>query len=342
MELKSGKSAALYALGMALSEAFPVTLGCQSKSERAALAHASAPPAIVHAPKTMANAPNVDAAIGLALNSCIGHFLGNWPAFQTGDRVRAVHQMRVAMRRMRSIIGVFQREFPCAEFMRFRAQAKEIATALGGARDWDVFIEMLSAGPAAAFPEDAGFAALLADADRQREIGYANAAAMLAAAQTTRFVLALQAFIARHGWRNGPGEENLVGLTAPAEAFFMENLARMRRRILKGGRGFSRMTPYHRHELRKNLKKLRYLLDLSNDMSGLLGENKKHMNVIAGLQDQLGMFNDLAAAREMVAKLETGDDRLAIRAAGITLGWCARAATADDSELRAAWKKFRK
>ncbi len=342
MELKSGEPAALYQLGLALAEAFPVTLGCQSKAERAALAYTGAAPGILHAPRSMAQAANVDAAIGDALNSCVSHFLGNWPAFHAGDRVGAVHQMRVALRRLRAVLGVFQRAFPCAEFMQFRQQAKDMATVLGGARDWDVFIDMMRQGPMAAFPEDAGFETLLADAQAQREEGYAKAAAMLAAAGSTGFILAVQAFIARHGWRNGPSGEALPSLTAPAEDFFSEHLARIRRRILKTGRGFKRMTPYYRHELRKNLKKLRYLLDLSGGLCGWEGENRKMLRLAAALQDQLGLFNDLAAAREMVGRLRIGDDLAAARAAGVVLGWCARAASTDDAALRMAWKKFKK
>jgi inorganic triphosphatase YgiF len=80
--------------------------------------------------------------------------------------------MRVAMRRMRSILGVFHRAFPCAEFVQFRQEAKLIAAALADARDWDVFIDLVAKGPLAAFPNDAGLPLLLLDAEKHRETGY--------------------------------------------------------------------------------------------------------------------------------------------------------------------------
>jgi triphosphatase len=342
MELKAGHPADLYHLGISMTEAFPVSLGCQSKSVRAALLLSGTQPAAVHAPRIMAKAPNVDEAIGICLNNCISHFLSNWPAFQTGDRVRAVHQMRVAMRRMRSILGVFQRAFPCAEFVQFRQQAKLIAAALADARNWDVFIDLIAQGPLAAFPNDAGLPMLLIDAEKHRHAGYKTASAALAAAATSGFILSLQAFIAKHGWRNGPSGDSLPSLTAPSDIFFAQHLMRLHRSILKSGKNFDQMTPYHRHELRKEFKKLRYLVDFFRDLFDMRANSKSYMEVVSMLQDQLGIFNDMSTADEMVAKLHIGGDQTAIRATGIVIGWCGRGAEADNSSLRKAWKKFRK
>jgi inorganic triphosphatase YgiF len=340
MELKSGHPEDLYQLGISLTEAFPVMLGCQSKAERGALLRAGTPPAIFPVPKITANEPNVDEAIGLSMNSCVSHFLGNWPAFLAGDRVKAVHQMRVAMRRMRSIIGFFQRSFPCPEFIHFRRQAKDIATALGEARNWDVFIDLIRHGPLAAFSDDAGFPILLDDAEKRRAAGYETASAMITAAQTSRFVLSLQSFIVRHGWRNELSGEILPNLTAPAEELFTVSLARLHRKILKNGRNLEGLAAHHRHDLRKDLKKLRYLIDLFSDMFDIRGKNKTNMRVVSNLQDQLGIFNDLIMANEMVANLDTSGNPAAIRATGIIIGWCRHGTDFDDAALHKAWKKF--
>jgi inorganic triphosphatase YgiF len=342
MELKSGHQADLYQLGLSLTETFPVTIGSQSKAERGALLRAGIPPAIVHPQKITANDPTVDDAIGLSLSNCVGHFLGNWSAFQTGDRIRAVHQMRVAMRRMRSIIAVFHRSFPCTEFVLFRQQAKDAAAKLGEARNWDVFIDLIREGPLAAFPNEAGFSILFRDAENHRDAGYEAASAMITATETSRFVLSLQSFIARHGWRNGLSAEILPRLTAPAEDFFIANLGRLYRKIVKAGKNFDELAAYDRHNLRKDLKKLRYLIELFSDMLDLNDKNKSYIRVVSKLQDQLGIFNDLVVAEEMMAKLKNSDEKAAIRAAGIVLGWCGHGINADKTALHRAWKKFSK
>ena len=103
----------------------------------------------------------LDEGIGAVLRNCLSHFLGNLPALASGDRVEAVHQMRVAMRRLRSALGLFNRAFRCAEFDDLQAESRRIATILGEARDWDVLIETLRAGPLPRFADEPGFDGLL-------------------------------------------------------------------------------------------------------------------------------------------------------------------------------------
>ncbi len=342
LELKSGQAADLYALGISLADSFPVTLGVQSKSERGALLRSGLPPAIIQAPRSAAPAATVDSAIGLALNNCLQHFLGNWPAFHAGDPVKAIHQMRVAMRRLRAILSVFHRAFPCPEFAQFRQEAKDIATAMGDARNFDVFIALINEGPRAAFPDDPGLALLLQDAHQHRAAGYAAVQALLADPRTTRFVLSLQSFIARHGWRNGLSGEILPILTASPADFFAANLARIHRKIRKNGRKFALLPAVHRHELRKELKKLRYLAEFFADLCDTPASHKTYLRTLATLQDQLGLFNDFVTAQEMVETLHTNGDPAAIRAIGIIIGWCGRSAATDDRALLKAWHKFRK
>jgi triphosphatase len=338
MELKSGEPAALYDLGIAFAEAFPARIGCLSKSERGLLLRSGKAPPVIRATVALEGAPTVDAAIGVLMNACITQFIGNFPAFATGDRVKAVHQMRVAMRRLRSVLGLFNRAFPNAAFAGFREAARDIAAAMGEARDWDVFIALIEHGPSAAFPAEPGFAAVLQQAAKHRDAGYAATENLLTSAGTTRFVLALQAFMARHGWRNMLSDEALPRLTAPARAFAAGNLARLHHKLLRRGKHFSKLSPHYRHELRKDLKKIRYIADL---FDGVL-EAGKYTHSASKLQDELGFFNDLVAAQAMAARLRTGDDVAVSRAVGIVMGWCAHGAAGDDAGLRGAWKDFRK
>ena len=338
MELKSGEPAALYELGIAFAEAFPARIGCQSKAERGVLLWSGEKPPVVRAMPSLEGAPTVDAAIRLVMDACIRHFIGNFPAFAQGDREKAVHQMRVAMRRLRSVLALFNREFPNAAFAAFRDQAKAIAVTMGEARDWDVFIRLIEDGPGSAFPEEVGFAAVLQQAAAIRDAGYVECEKILASAETTRFVLALQVFMARHGWRNALSDEGLPRLTEPAKVFAAVNVGRLHHKLLKRGKRFGQLVPHERHELRKDLKKIRYVADL---FDGVL-EVGKYTHAASKLQDELGFFNDLITARGMAARLQHGDDVGISRAVGMVMGWCARGALGDDAGLRDAWKDFRK
>ncbi len=336
MELKSGDPGALYAVGIAFAEAFAVRIGGLSKAERGALLRAGSPPPVRRAAAVLSGAPTIDAAIGAVMQGCLGQFVGNFPAFAEGDRGRAVHQMRVAMRRLRSVLLVFDRAFPNAAFAAFRAQAREIANAMGEARDWDVFMTLVQEGPVCAFTQEPGFAFVLEEAAQYRDAGYAAVEKLLASAETTRFVLTLQAFLARHGWRDTLSDDALPRLSMPAQEFAAATLARLHHKLLRKGRHFASLSAHDRHELRKDLKKLRYVADL---FGGLL-ELGKYGKLSANLQDELGFFNDLIAAQGMAARLRCGEDVAASRAVGMVLGWCARGAAVDHPGLSEAWERF--
>jgi triphosphatase len=340
LELKSGDPAELYRQGIALSERFPVWLGAQAKSSRGALLASGKSPSPVRAASPLVGEPSVDEAIASIINGCIVQFTGNWPAFESGDAVTAIHQMRVALRRLRSLLGLFQRSFPCAEFTAFRVEAKNIAAILGEGRNWDVFLELLREGPVKAFPEIAGFTELLAQSDQHRAANCETIRRLLIAPDTTRFVLAVQAFVTRHGWRNALAPEALSRLTEPAKSFAVANLNRMHGKLAKRGKNLAAFEPHKRHQIRIELKKLRYAADL---FAGLFpsDELREHTRITARLQNQLGIFNDLITAHDMVTKLDTSTSA-ANFATGVITGWCGRGALQDDEALANAWKKFRK
>ncbi|HQT64548.1 MAG: hypothetical protein B7Z75_03155 [Acidocella sp. 20-57-95] len=338
MELKAGDSADLYRLGIALAEQYPVRLSSLAKSDRGAMLATGKSPEAARAKTDLQGNPTVDEAIAQGINGCLTQFAANWPAFEDGDQIGAVHQMRVAMRRLRAMLGLFHHAFPAPEFLVFRAEAKNVAALMGEARNLDVFLNLLRQGPVAAFPNEPGFAAILADCERRRAAAYETVRALLAAPSTTRFVLSVQAFVARYGWRNALSGEALPRLTAPAQDFASQNLARLHNKLLKRGKHLATLAPHDRHQLRIDLKKLRYAADLFGPLFPSKSQTRAYLKAAAALQDELGRFNDLITATETVSHL-TGNDT---RAAGIILGWCSHSATADDAKLSDTWRAFRK
>lgn len=336
LEWKAGDVADLYRLGVALAEAFPVRLGMLAKSDRGVLLAAGASPKAVRSYAMLSGDLTVDEAIGRAINSCLAQFAANWPAFEAGDAVAAVHQMRVALRRLRAMLGLFQRAFPCPEFVSLREEARDIATLLGEARNLDVFMSLVREGPHAAFPDEAGFEDILQDCEARREAAYGSVRDLLAAPATTRFVLSAQAFVARCGWRNSLPADALPRLTAPAQEFAAQNLSRLHDKLLKRGKHVAALSPHQRHELRIGLKKLRYVAELFGPLFDNPAQVKSYTKTTARLQDQLGTFNDMNVAIGMVNQVAGAH----LRAAGIILGWCGRGTGTDQDTLKENWRDF--
>jgi CHAD domain-containing protein len=249
--------------------------------------------------------------------------------------------MRVAMRRLRSALGLFQRAFPCSDFVVLRAEAKRIASAMGEARNWDVFAYLVRAGPLQAFPDEPGFETLLRDLARLRDESRAAVATVLAQPETTHFVLSAEAFVARRGWRNALSGDDLPRLTESASSFAAESLERLHRRVRKRAKALLELAPEERHNVRIALKKVRYAADFFADLFEHASGVRAYAQAASKLQDALGNYNDMVMATELVQRLDTKSAGAA-KAAGIIMGWFGREARTNDTSLREVWRSFRR
>ncbi len=339
LELKSGAPAALFGLGLELVDAFPVTLGLRSKAERAHALLSAEPAQPAHAEDpALRSDMTLDEAIADLMRNCLAHFLGNLPALDSSAAVEAVHQMRVAMRRLRSALGLFGRAFPCAEFEALRAESGRIAAVLGEARDWDVFVERLSDGDLKRFAEEPGFDALRASAEAKAAAGHAAVTRLAGEKTVARFVLRLERLAAARGWRDGAGGETLAALEEPIEAFAVRWLEALDHKVRRRGRHFRSLTPEARHALRIAMKHMRYATEFFGGLFHPKAAAERYAEKAAALQDLLGELNDAAIALRLVKGLGPTKTTQAAYAAGVVAGWCARAREGDVVALRKAWR----
>lgn len=342
LELKSGARSALFALGLDLVEAFPLRLGVMSKAERAHALLVGEPPEPVSA-EDPALQPDMslDAAIAAILRNGLAHFLGNLPALEAGDAVEAVHQMRVAMRRLRSALSLFSRAVPCTEFEALRLESKRIATLLGEARDWDVFVMRLSNGGALGrFAGEPGFGRLVATAVAKAAAAHAAVARLGGDPSVTRFALRLELLAANSGWRDGAVEGALAALNEPVAAFAARWLEALDRKVRRRGRHFRSMKPEARHALRISMKHMRYATEFFGGLFHPRSAVERYARNAADLQDLLGELNDSAIAIRLVKALGPARSANAAYAAGLATGWCARETEGDADALRKAWRRF--
>jgi inorganic triphosphatase YgiF len=340
LELKSGEAADLYEFAARLAETLPLRLDVTSKSARAFLLAADKTPKVVKA-AALQFAPGamLDDAVAAVISNTITHFAANWASLREDEKPESIHQMRVALRRLRAALAMFKRALPCAEFDFFRAEAKRIASALGPARECDAFRNLVEDGPISHLGAKANFEPLLRGLEQRRQDAYREARALIDAPETTIFVVRLQAFLARRGWRNALSGLELGRLTDPAALFAAEALERLQKRATKRGKDLILLPDEERHEVRIVLKNLRY----AAEFFGVLFENKSavqsYIRPVAHLQDLLGAHNDAASAENFLGLTADAD---AARAAGVVIGWYGRDAIVADAGLAKAWKSFKR
>jgi inorganic triphosphatase YgiF len=342
LELKSGDETALYDLAMSLADELPLRLEFVSNAERGFQAMSRGTPAAAKAtPIPFAPGATLDDAVQAVLSNTLWHFVANWAAIRQAEDPIAIHQMRVALRRMRAALAMFKRALPCSEFDLLREEAKRIASALGPARDCDVFREMVEAGPLAHPDCPANCNTLLAAIEERRIAAYTDARSRLEDRDTTLFVLKVQSLLTRRAWRNALSGPELAQLTAPAVEFAQQTLDRLRSRALKRGKNLMELPDEARHDLRIILKNLRYGAEFYRGLFGRRRDVQTYLRTISALQDLLGAHNDAVTAKHFMSGLATGHDAEAERALGFVLGWQARGASLADAELGPAWKTFK-
>jgi inorganic triphosphatase YgiF len=342
LELKSGDASELYDLAARAVEVLPFRLDVTSKSERGfrLVEGAVASPVKARYPVFTPGA-TIDDAIASVVGNTLAHFLANMAPLREGDDPESIHQLRVALRRMRSALGMFNRVRPCAEFDAFRAEAKRIATALGPARECDAFRDLLSAGPSRAIADPSVFAGIDIALSKRRQALYAEARQLINAKETTVFALQLQAFLTRRGWRSATGEP-LAGLMAPVTQFSSFTLERLRKRVVKRGKKLVLLPDEERHKVRIALKNLRYAAEFFGALYEESGGYRTYVRTVARLQDILGAHNDAAGAQILLDGLGARAKAGTAFAAGVMLGWCERDAEIADAELGEAWRRFKR
>ncbi|MDP2357660.1 MAG: CHAD domain-containing protein [Beijerinckiaceae bacterium] len=337
LELKQGDPAALYDFARRFMD-YEFRVTAAPKGLRGHWLATGVSPAEVRARKpVLLSKASIDDAIAAILDANLKQFVANWPAFSP-HCPEAVHQMRVALRRLRSALGIFSKIFPYESFLRFRMRAKEIASAMGEAREQDVLRELVDSGPARALEGLIDFKPLVKASDKKRAAAYAHVRALLDAPDTSRFVLELQEMISRREWR--AGEDNDLAMSAVD--FAKQALNRLDKRAHKRGKNLVELPPEARHETRIALKNLRYASDFFLSLFGKSRRSKKFQRAIGDLQEALGAYNDSVVARATVAEIQRVAGAAGVRAAGVVDGWTARGAADADAHLGVAWKAFRK
>jgi len=340
VELKAGAPAALFEVADTLVAAGATRLIAGSKAARGyELAAGRGPAWAKAASTTLARDAAVGDALGRILDEVLRQIWGNLDAAYDGRDPEGVHQLRVAVRRLRSALTLFKPVLAAERRAALADEARWAMGQLGPVRDRDVFATEMLPPVAAARPNDAALAALRATAEDARERAYGELRGAMASARWTRFVLALARRTHARGWYDDADAATQLALAEPLGAFADRLLAKRAKAVKKAGKNFAELDAEARHEVRKSLKKLRYAAEF---LRGLYPEKptKRYLKRLSRLQDAFGHMNDTATAETLLGELiDPSEPRLA-EARGLVLGWYGRAAAEADAELVADWEEF--
>lgn len=343
LELKRGSAEAIYELALRLAEHGPVRPSIRAKSARGFDLAADQPPAARKPRKLRLEAQiTLDEAFATILSACLHHLLESMPAAEDGRDPEGVHQLRVALRRLRSALGLMRSVGRLNKLDSLRAEAKWLAQNSSSARDWDIFRRETMPAVAKACPSVTGFDALEQVSSKRQQAAYQKVRLALADPRCARFVLGLGAWIEARGWRGGDVvPEDLARLAVPAIDFAGNVLSDQQAKVLKRGRRFKSLGADELHRLRLAAKKLRYVADFLLPLYEDRKSVKRFSRRLAALQEELGSYNDIAITASLLDGLSAKSEETGTAIAAIA-GWQARASIDIAPHLRTAWRDFTK
>lgn len=336
LELIEGDAEAAFALAhRAVDRAGGrLRIGAASKAEQARRLVRKAGPVGPEQPLVLGADDSAADAFAAALAATAHRLADCQSALLDARAPEGVHQMRVALRRLRAVERIFRKSVRSRTTRRLAERARNFASRLGPARDWDVFCDATLPAIADDLGGSEGLRSLAAAAASRRAEAAEAAANAVAATEFSHFILDLQeASLTRAFARKARG-----ALGDPAKSFARTALDK---RLARLARDAARVDEdaEARHAIRIEIKKLRYACQLFRTLFKGRGR-KAYIAALGRLQDRFGALNDAGVAGRLALEAAEDAGPLAARAAGVVAGCRARIAeeaVADSSDELAAF-----
>jgi inorganic triphosphatase YgiF len=303
LELKEGNPSDLFGIALTLAEAAPLRLSFRTKAERGFEAVCGERPAKIKAEpveiKPRMTSAEAFQVIGAA---CLRHLMANEAIVRQAPSPDAVHQMRVALRRLRAAISLFRTMLADDRRDRVKSELKWMASTLGEARDLDVYIAKVLEPAVAQHKDDAAFQSFLAEIRERRKHAYETVRETIASPRFMKGVLEAAAWIQVGNWVRDDDKAARKLRDQPISASAEEELERRWKRVLKRGKRLAELDPEERHQVRIAIKKLRYATEFFDSLfkgKGVKKRKQAALKTLEALQETLGELNDIAVGSHM-------------------------------------------
>lgn len=291
LELRDGPADVMFGLAQQLADAIPLEIGVLSKEERGRML---AEGAFDH--EQRASEPgirrdlNAAQAFALIVHECVRHFRLNQALIIAERDPEALHQARVAIRRLRTAFSLFRPAIRQASLEPLRRELKDFIEPFGEARNLDVFLDRCA--------DELGWR------DRRklksaRDDSYDRVIESLSHPRSRSMLLDLVQWTASPDWQK-------KSASGPIEKFAAMQLDAVWKKVGARASRVGDLREKELHRLRIDIKKMRYAVEFLAP----LYRRKKTRRFGASLeamQDCLGLIHDDMVSRQIVADFGLGE-----------------------------------
>jgi triphosphatase len=306
LELKRGNPADLFKIARDILNIIPAHLDFKSKSERGYdLIEKTTINAETARDPELSPGMTAGRAFTLVGRACLRHLVANVPAMMERDG-DALHQMRVALRRLRAAISLFSPVVGDDRAGAIKSELKWLAQEFGPARNLDTLLVEVIRPLQKRHPNEPGLVSIGNMFARKRLKSYRQVLEAVQSARFRRLVLNTVEWV-----EIGPSSTSEDALMRarrelPIEVYAAGQLSQRRKKIRRRGARIETLNPEQLHRLRIQVKKARYATEF---FSGLFHGKKcaKRCKTIKSslmqLQNSLGKINDIVTHKTLFADI---------------------------------------
>lgn len=301
---------ALFAAAGVLADVFPVFPTLTDGYARACARDQS--DAAVRASRIdLSHARNPHDALIEACASIALQWFGNEAGVRSGAGPEFVHQMRVALRRLKTLLKTFPRWIDDSWARTIAPDLDWLGSLLGQVRDLDVFVDATLPALAEADADGGAWAGLQAKAAARRDEARAQVAAALRTRRYALLALAWLRWLAMQRVSTGP----LAMVDKALEDYARKRVKKHFTR-LHAKPALTSLTPAERHRRRIEAKRLRYTLEFFESLASRK-TRRKVAKQLGRIQSVLGDGSDAATALRFLESLDVTPYEH-----GFARGWC--------------------
>jgi CHAD domain-containing protein len=266
---------------------------------------------------------------------CLRDLLANEPDMLAGDS-EGLHQMRVALRRLRAAVSAFAKVVADDDTRKIKDELAWITGELGPARDLDTFALEVLTPLRKRKPREPGLAQVYRDFAQRRAQAHADAARAVKSARCRSLLVQLAEWIDAGRWTRSDDERQRRRCARPIATHATGELTRRLKKIRKQGKKLAELTPAKRHKLRIRAKELRYAMEFFAAVfpgKKQTARRKAAVSSLKCLQDALGALNDIVAYERLVAQVAPSRRRVILGTQIARIGELERSAERAYSRL---------
>ena len=299
LELKSGEPLQLFKLALVLFDIVPLEVEHISKAEYGYRLFSHAKTIVTRmAMPSLSKVLDVPGALQTMIGACLLHLHANVPgAVQRLDE-EYLHQVRVALRRLRVVLSMARIFCADTELSYLNEQVTELCVEFGRLREWDVFVTQVLL-PIRAQLSKQDRTRLLAASEEKRIQHHAILESRLQSQDYQRFLLRFGAWMHGDYWRPSIEQEQSLS------QFAIHILDKRSQQVDKRAKHLVSASPEQLHILRIACKKLRYSAEIFATLFDQV-KTKSYLSTLTTMQDTLGILNDIEVSRRLLSDLDAG------------------------------------